>query len=471
MHTPSRTRDRGAILPLVLVIAVVLSVVILALARFVAADLRYAQVTEERAERQASATSAITYGVERIRLGQTLCATGASDFGEITPGIIDNNETTVELTCSRFTSGLSDITGWAIVMTGEGIATDLLSVQGGGTKTVTGPMFIADVDAVTFAGVGTALDHADGDLWHTRGACPGTPPSLPGTYNFVPVGTRGPICTTSTWDQVVGPPAVPDLTVLPVNDGTAYATLGSCRVFSPGHYTGSPDLGSDDAYFQSGSYWFDDIGLWEVKQQTVWFGHPGALARSEDLTNPDCIAARDTDPNGGGVGAVAYFGGSSALDSNTQGAMELFPRFVDGRPLSFQELESGSGYAASTVTAASGSEIIRVAPGSVANMVFRGQVYTPNGWFGFDNSSNTAKQKLLGGATVARMSIQASASATGFEISVATTPFESDLVLTATATSDVSGAATVVRAVIQYRVDESDPNQRVALNSLRVVDS
>ena len=69
--------DRGSVLPLVLVVAVVLSVVVVALAKYVTADLEYSRVAEARAERQASATSAITYGVERVRLGQTLCAAPA----------------------------------------------------------------------------------------------------------------------------------------------------------------------------------------------------------------------------------------------------------------------------------------------------------------------------------------------------------------------------------------------------------
>jgi hypothetical protein len=457
---------------------VVLSIVVVALAKFVTTDLRYAQVVERRVERQAAATSAITYGVERIRLGQTLCGTGGSDFGPITAGVIDRNNTTTTLTCTRFAGGLSDITGWAIVMTGRDITDDLLVVQGGGTKTVTGPMFIDDVDEVTFVGGGTALDHVDGDLWHTRSPCPGGPVSLPGTYSFktldslgnlVAADSRGPLCTTTGWDAVVGPPTIPDLTTLPANDGTNFTTNGTCRVFAPGRYTGTPQLDTDDAYFQSGFYHFDDIGLWEIKQQAVWFGHPGALTGSEELANPDCVNARNADPNVGGVGAVAYLGGDSAINSNTQGAIEFFPRVVDGRPLSVQELESGSGYPASTVTAASGDYLIRVAPGAVANAVFHGQVYTPSGWFGFDNSSNSAKQKLLGGAVVARMSIQASASASGFEIGVATTPYESDILLTATSVSD-GGGTTSVQAVVEYRVDEPDPDQRVAINSLRVLD-
>lgn len=471
MSRRARQRDAGAILPLTLVVSVALSVVVLALVTYVTTDLKYVQTTEERADRQAAATSAITYGVERIRLGKTLCGSAANDFGPIDQAVVGGNGTTTTLTCSRFNSGLSEITGWAVVMTGEGISTDLLLVQGGGTKEVTGPMFIADVDEVTFVGAGTGLEQHSGDLWHTRGSCPGGPVSLPGTYDFVPADARGPLCTTSTWDQVVPTPTIPDLTLLPgpVNDGTAFTPQGACRVFAPGRYTGAPVVPAGvDAYFRSGVYHFDSIGTWEIKQQTIWFGHPGGLTGSEELgSSADCRTARDNDPDQGG--AVVYLGGNSAINANTQGSIEFFGRTVDGKLMAIQELEAGSGYAPSTVTAASGNYIYRVAPGAVADSVVHGLVYTPNGWFGFDNSSNAAKQKLLGGAVVARISIQASASASGFEISVATTPFESDIVLTATSTSP-GGASTTAQAVVEYRVDEPDPDQRVAVNSVRILD-
>ena len=140
-------------LPLVLVVAVVLSVVVVALAKYVTADLAYSRVAEARAERQASATSAISYGVERLRLGQTLCGSPAGGFGPVTAGILDRNDTTTTLDCSRFSAGTSDITGWAVIITGEGITSDLLQVQGGGTKKVTGPMFINTLEEIDRLGV------------------------------------------------------------------------------------------------------------------------------------------------------------------------------------------------------------------------------------------------------------------------------------------------------------------------------
>ena len=62
----------GAVLLLVLVVAIVLSLVVLALANFVAADLRYSQVIDAQRETTRSAESGIDYAVDRLRLNQTL---------------------------------------------------------------------------------------------------------------------------------------------------------------------------------------------------------------------------------------------------------------------------------------------------------------------------------------------------------------------------------------------------------------
>lgn len=469
-----RNPDDGSILPLVLVVSVALFLVVLALARFVTADLTYSRVTRDRAERQASALGAIDYGVERLRLNQTLCNSSVGSIGPIGAGVLDRNGTTTTLTCSRFGGSTIDIAGWAVVITGNGITTDLLEVQGGGTKVVDGPMYIRDVGAIRFFGGGPSLDHRDGDLWHQRLTCPGGPVTLPGSYTFSPAEVRGTLCTTAAWNQLVATPTIPDLMTLLPNDGSVFIDDPSgCRVFAPGWYTGVPQMEpggapGPDVYFQSGLYWFDGVGPITVGKQTVWFGNPGTTTPA--LANPTCEAARLADPNVGGVGAVAYMGGSSRWDIDTQGSAEFFPRQIVQYAMSVQELEAGSGYTPSTVTAATTSDaIVRVANGSGTNAVIRGMVFTPNASFRFENAAGPSSfQQLLGGAVVARMGIQASASATNFKIATASAPTLTKIELTATST-DPQGE-TVVRALVDYRPDEADLTKRVAINSLRVVD-
>ena len=76
-------RDSGAVLLLILVVAIVLSLVVLALANFVAADLRYTQAVNARAETLSTAESGIDYAVARLRANQTLCATNVAGSGPV----------------------------------------------------------------------------------------------------------------------------------------------------------------------------------------------------------------------------------------------------------------------------------------------------------------------------------------------------------------------------------------------------
>jgi Tfp pilus assembly protein PilX len=59
--------DDGAILPMVLVMSVVVSLVIVALAGYVSTNLRYGDVVEERADRLAAADGGLRFAVERLQ--------------------------------------------------------------------------------------------------------------------------------------------------------------------------------------------------------------------------------------------------------------------------------------------------------------------------------------------------------------------------------------------------------------------
>ena len=186
--TSQPVRDRGAVLPLVLGVSIFLAFVTIALARLVTADLAFARVTEGRTERGAAALGAIDYGVERIRLGQTMCPGPTGSFGPLTPGLLDRNDATVALTCQRLGANSSEITGWAAVITGEGINNDLLEVEGGGLKQIDGSIYIKDATDIDLSG-GSEIEQHGGDLWYRAGSCP-TAVTLPGGYSFVPSSVR-----------------------------------------------------------------------------------------------------------------------------------------------------------------------------------------------------------------------------------------------------------------------------------------
>src|SRR4051794_28406837 len=66
--------DRGAILIIVLVIAVILSVTVIAVANYAGATLRYGRVAENRTHRVAAAQAAMDDAIERLELKRSLCS-------------------------------------------------------------------------------------------------------------------------------------------------------------------------------------------------------------------------------------------------------------------------------------------------------------------------------------------------------------------------------------------------------------
>src|SRR5437868_1993291 len=117
-----RPADEGAILPLVMVGSFLIATIVAAVATYVSADLRYGRVVEERADRLAAADGGLPYGVEKLRNFQTLCTTKAGSGGGNTtvfPPII--NGATTQVTCQRIGQLISDVQGWGVVVTGEGV--------------------------------------------------------------------------------------------------------------------------------------------------------------------------------------------------------------------------------------------------------------------------------------------------------------------------------------------------------------
>lgn len=74
-------RDRGGILPMVLVVSVVMSVVVIAVTTYTATTLRYGQVAEARANRLAAANGAMDDALEQLSIRSSVCSTqaGAGD--------------------------------------------------------------------------------------------------------------------------------------------------------------------------------------------------------------------------------------------------------------------------------------------------------------------------------------------------------------------------------------------------------
>jgi hypothetical protein len=309
------TRDRGLILPLVLVVSVVLGLVVVGVARYGTANLRYSQVTERRSDQLAAADAAMSYAVNLIKIGAADCI-----FNDQTidlPQLVETfNGATGSVQCSQYGGGLDSAGLFAMVLTGQGVpsADYLVETAGGSVKEFGGPLFMERVDPLAFDlsnnnGIllkRSPLLHYDG----TTPQCQAVSESvLDDDVDFDPDAIFGPICTADHWYNY-GPggqtfdeppiavsfdPAWVDSVApssggsMPVYDGSrpssytaAMPLTGdladvdkivtvqggyedvldpvtglSCRVFEPGRYVRPPDVLNKKVYFKSGEYLFD----------------------------------------------------------------------------------------------------------------------------------------------------------------------------------------------------------------------
>ena len=116
----------------------------------------------------------------------------------------------------------------------------------------------------------------------------------------------------------------------------------------------------------------------------------------------------------------------------------------------------------STLTATGAQAVVYTASGNQKQLITHGLLYAPTGRLEFGNATASAKQKILGGLVVAKLVLQSSASASNFEIAVATSPVDYTVLLIATATK---GGTTTIRAVVDYRPYEDILDQRLAISS------
>ena len=471
-----RGGDVGSILPMVMCLVIVVSMVVVSLASYVTADLRYSRVVEDRADRLAAADGGLRFGVERLRNFQTLCTTGAGSGGGFTtvfPPEINGATTTV--TCRKVGKGISDVQGWGVVVTGAGVPTGQKTflVQGGGgvVKTFSGPVYVSDPTRMDLR---SSLEIADGDLWYSAANC-AVPQSSPVVVNltFTPNFLRGPMCTQLTWNGgLFRPPSAstPPATGLVVSSSPP-TLIGQCTVFSPGLYTTTPTLSANN-YFKAGEYVFQNVTL-VLQNKTLIAGFPKDGGDAAKIRNDPCAAEQAADKAavgaGGRGGATFWLGGSSKFEIDNGGELEIFRRLQGGANdptyLSVYALDSPDTgttprYTASTVDW--NTSILETKSGSNNDVAIHGLFWAPRAKAMLGNITNAANGQLLGGIVVALLDTQASASASAFSIGIETSDIDTTLLLTSTATKN--GASTSIRAVVQYRPDSGE----LAVNSWRV---
>lgn len=462
-------RDEGMVLPLVFVGTILVSVITVGVASYVATDLRYSNVVEDRADRLAAADGGLRFGIEKLRNFQTLCTTAAgtgSGVTEVFPPLINGADTRV--TCQQVGTPISDIQGWGVVITGEGVPVgeSLFITNGAGqsdnVKTFSGPVYISDPTRLDFNAL---MKIKDGDLWYSAADCD-SPPVIPelaeGSLTFDPAFFRGPQCVSMEWDAgLFDPPTVPDPPTSPLNPG--FTDVGACRVFSPGKYT-SLTLGTNN-YFKAGAYYLEDVTV-RLQNRSLTAGFPSLAGDAKKIENAACNAAQDADRASvanGESGATFYLGGTSKFDVENNAGLEIFRRLVGETYLAVYTLPmAGAGFIASSLDWS--SWILETQSGSTNDVAIHGLVWAPKSAASLGNITQAANGQLLGGIVVALLDTQASASASAFLIGIESNPVDVRLLLTSSAT--LEGCSTVIKAVVQFRPDTGD----LAVNSWRVTE-
>jgi Tfp pilus assembly protein PilX len=462
-----RTRDRGTVLPLALVVSVVLSVVVVSIAGFVTTGLRYGKVVEDRADRLAAADGGMRYAVERLRLGASrICATSGGDA--IDPP--DINGATVTVRCGQVGDGFDDVNGWALILTGEEIPSTcsggdcaLIKTQSGSAKTklVGGPVYMGSLEFDAQA----PIEFRYSQLLHTESDCAASTAAVPPNVTFDST-SLGLACTERPWsadaDPVAGLFSEPNIGVLPVNSGPALNPAptidgNGCKVFQPGYYTTAPVLGSHN-YFRSGNYVFDGFNL-EVKQAKVTAGRSaadGSDGAAQFIPNTTCNSARNADIGGITLAGVTFYlknGAGFTLDAH--GQLEIMRRKQGKSYVSIHVLDD---------SLTSTQNVIEQGPGTNKDMAIHGLVWAPEARITFSEVTNTANGQLLGGAVISNIDMRSSASAVGFIIAVAPSDLHGKLLLDSVA--ELDGKTTTIRSIVDYRPSTN----YAAVTSWRVVE-
>jgi hypothetical protein len=229
-------------------------------------------------------------------------------------------------------------------------------------------------------------------------------------------------------------------------------------VFSPGHYTVAPSLGSYN-YFMSGNYLLDGVTV-NVKNGKVTAGHAagdGSDGASQRIPNTTCNAARNADPGIGVTtsGVTFYMQNGANFDINAHGTLEVLRRKQGKSYVSVHVLDDALTW---------NTDVINQGPGANKDMVMHGLVWAPDARISFDEVTNTANGQLLGGAVVSNVDLRSSASAVGFIIAVEPSDLHGKIQLDSVA--ELDGATTTIRSIVDYRPTTS----YTAVTSWRVLD-
>jgi len=458
-------RDDGSILPLALVMSVVISVIVMSLATYIVTGLRYGHVVEDRADRLAAADGGMRYAIERLQNSAYAgCLTNMGNAGYTIDFPQKINEAQVNVTCTKGSNSIGDIKAWAIVVTGQGVPAGQWMWQtqagGGQTKLLGGPVWITDPGR---SDLKSPIEVEDGDIWYYGADCSAPNLTLESNLTFTP-SYRGTICVDKPWNVVYTAPTVgafPAFNDAANTNPPVVVDGAGCTVVRPGRYTAMPSLGAN-TYFKSGNYYFHDV-LIDITNATVTGGWPdqNKYGDKQFVVNAKCDGAMAADKaTGSAAGATLYLGGSSRIEIGNKGQLEIMRRLQGDSLVSIQVIENTTANASAS-TLGYNTNVVWTKSGANSDLALHGLLWAPKAQLEFGNVTNAANGQLLGGAAVARIVLQASASANAFVIRVEGSPIKFELRIDSKAT--LNGQSTTMTAVVQM-----DDQGTTAVNSMRV---
>ena len=314
MNRLRRSQD-GASLIIVLVVISVFGLVLSGLLTESSASIKYTKTVDSHEERVYAADAGVALAIQQVRQNNELCSdVGLSSTVPISTTI---NGRTVSVTCTGATGSALGARGYAIQVRESSLGVrGVFETQSGGTKSLTGPVFVDG----TFNLSGGGVQVKRGNVYQKDPSCNSASPPVSIESGL---GYRY-LCTS----------AVP---ALPTNDpppagvpATAPTPTGTtCKTFYPGTYTDAnkPVLAADN-YFVSGVYYFNFTGSLVLDGKWVYGGIIGAgETRVLDATVrplPSCV--QSVNPGGYTGTGVKIIMGSTARFDLSKGHMELFAR-------------------------------------------------------------------------------------------------------------------------------------------------
>ena len=336
------------------------------------------------------------------------------------------------------------------------------------------------IPATSTCTVRSELFSSDGDIWHRYATCAAPCPRVPFrvdcSWNRA-VGSR-PDLHDGRLEQHRVRSASPHLLSCPSTPVLRPSTAPgpACRVFQPGHYTGShrsirprPRATCTSSPATTGSC---NVGV-NLRVSTPRNADRVSRTSGIGRPRPDRLVRHCPGPIRTTVGSAprSTSAGDSRLRLDNDGSLEMFARRQGDFFVSVQALSSSTP-TRPRATPGTDRALIRTRTVGTIHLVINGLVWSPEQPHRPRQPERrhrpTVPRRRGRPAIVDRRHLLGPASQ--HRTSSSRQPVATDAVIRLRSTSTQGGVTTTVEAVVEYRPQTSDVDQRVAVNSSRVVD-